>query len=137
MEEQHDWLDTVLWTDEAHSTLSSIVNTRNCRVWTTEKSHSIIEVPLQNLKGTVSHYFNHALPPRSSDLTPCDFWLWEIQKSKVYRDQPALAALKDAIRQNVSAITQEILLNTVNGVGIRLTAVLLNNGQLIEHLLQY
>ncbi|GIY66027.1 hypothetical protein CEXT_66191 [Caerostris extrusa] len=63
---------------------------------------------------------------RSPDLTPCDFWLWGFLKStdRVYRDQPAsLAAPKDAIRQNVSAITQQMLLNAVNGVVTRLTAV--------------
>ncbi|GFT14263.1 hypothetical protein TNCV_4591161 [Trichonephila clavipes] len=45
------------------------------------------------------------------------------------------AALKDAIWQIVSAITQEMLLNAVNGVVTSLTAVLLNDGQHIEHLL--
>lgn len=219
MEEQHDWLHTVLWTDEAHFTLSGAVNTHNCRVWTTENPHAFVEVPLQQPKVTVwcgftadfiigpfffeevtktgfktvsitghryaallqnniipelqarqalqtvtfmqdgapphialpvqrllrstfgedriiSRCFNHAWPPRSPDLTPCDFWLWGFLKSKVYRDQPAsLAALKDAIRQNVSAITQEMLLNAVNGVVTRLTAVLLNDGQHIENLL--
>ena len=55
----------------------------------------------------------------------------------MYRHQPAsLAALKDAVRQNVSAITQEMLLNAVNGMVTHLTAVLLNNEQHIESLLQ-
>ncbi|GIX80629.1 transposable element tc3 transposase [Caerostris extrusa] len=30
MEEQHDWLHTVLWIDEAHFTLSGAVSTHNC-----------------------------------------------------------------------------------------------------------
>ncbi|GFQ83188.1 uncharacterized protein TNCT_100171 [Trichonephila clavata] len=93
-----------------------------------------IALPLQRLLRStfgedpiINHYFNHAWPPISLDLTPCDFWLWGFLKSKVYRDQPASpAALKDAIRQNVSAITQEMLLNAVNGVVTRLPAVLLN-----------
>ena len=219
MDEQHDWLHTVLWTDEAHFTLSGAVNTHNCRVWTTENPHAFVEIPLHQPKVTVwcgftadfiigpfffeevtqtgfktvsvtgqryaamlqnniipelqarqalqtvtfmqdgapphialsvqhllrstfgedriiSRCFNQSWPPRSPDLTPCDFWLWPFLKSKVYRDQPAsLAALKDAIRQNVSAITQEMLLNAVNGVVTRLTAILLNDGQHIENLL--
>lgn len=53
MEEQHDWLHTVLWTDEAHFTLSGAVNTHNCRVWTTENPHAFVEVPLQQPKVTV------------------------------------------------------------------------------------
>ncbi|GIY59006.1 transposable element tc3 transposase [Caerostris extrusa] len=50
MEEQHDWLHTVLWTDEAHFTLSGAANTHNCRVWTTENPHAFVEVPLQQPK---------------------------------------------------------------------------------------
>ncbi|GFW66366.1 hypothetical protein TNCV_3433291 [Trichonephila clavipes] len=60
----------------------------------------------------ISRYFNHTWPSSMHDLTSCDFWLWGFLKSKVYRDQPAsLEALKDVICQNVSAITQEMLLN--------------------------
>ena len=56
--------------------------------------------------------------------------------AKVYRDQPtSLAAPKDDISQNVSAITQEMLLNAVNVMVSHLTAVLLNDEQLIERLL--
>ncbi|GIY02606.1 hypothetical protein CDAR_462751 [Caerostris darwini] len=40
MEEQHDWLHTVLWTDEAHFTLSGAINTHNCLVWITENPHA-------------------------------------------------------------------------------------------------
>ena len=34
---------------------------------------------------------NHAIewPPRSPDLTPCDFFLWGHLKSKVYSTSPA------------------------------------------------
>ncbi|GFW45666.1 transposable element tc3 transposase [Trichonephila clavipes] len=53
MEEQHDWLRTVLWTDEAHFTLSGAVNTHHCRVWTTGNQHAFVEVPLQQPKVTV------------------------------------------------------------------------------------
>ncbi|GIY96527.1 transposable element tc3 transposase [Caerostris extrusa] len=31
MEEQHDWLHTVIWPDEAHFTLFGAVNTHNCQ----------------------------------------------------------------------------------------------------------
>ena len=43
--------------------------------------------------------------------------------------------MKDAIYQNVSAITQEMLLNAVNDVVTHLSAVLLNDGLHIERLL--
>ena len=51
----------------------------------------------------------------------------------MYRDQSAsLAAQNDALRQNMSAIMHEMLLNAVNDVLTRLTTVLLNEGQRIE-----
>ena len=78
----------------------------------------------------ISRCFNQVWPLRSPDLTPCDFWLWGYAKSKVNRYQPAsIAALKAAIRQNVSPMTQEMLLNAVNGMVVRLTAILLYDGQ--------
>ncbi|PRD33585.1 UNVERIFIED_CONTAM: hypothetical protein NCL1_17226 [Trichonephila clavipes] len=43
MEEQHDWLRSVLWTDEVHFTLSGEVITHNCRMWTTENPHAFVQ----------------------------------------------------------------------------------------------
>ncbi|GBO02562.1 hypothetical protein AVEN_37061-1 [Araneus ventricosus] len=37
----------------------------------------------------ISPGFPTAWPPRSPDLTPCDFWLWGFIKDQVYRKQPA------------------------------------------------
>ena len=49
-------------------------------------------------------------PPRSPDLTPCDFFLWGYLKAKVYEQRPVtLKALKEAIRQEVAAITPETI----------------------------
>ena len=46
-------------------------------------------------------------PPRSPDLTPCDFFLWGYLKAKVSEQRPlTLEALKEAIRQEVAAITK-------------------------------
>ncbi|GFY26163.1 uncharacterized protein TNCV_354791 [Trichonephila clavipes] len=103
-----------------------------------------IDLPVQRLLRSkfvddriISHYFNHHDLTMTFDLTPCDFWQREILMPKVYCDQSvSLTALKNAIRQNLSIITQEILLNAMNGVVIRFTGVLLNDGQHIEHLLQ-
>ncbi|GFX41808.1 uncharacterized protein TNCV_389211 [Trichonephila clavipes] len=60
---------------------------------------SHIALPLQSLIRSpfgddriISHYFNYAWPPRSPDLTPCDFRLWVFLRSKVYRHQPASLA---------------------------------------------
>ncbi|GFY37346.1 transposable element tc3 transposase [Trichonephila inaurata madagascariensis] len=50
MEEEHDWLHTVIWTVEAHFTLSGAANTHNCRVWTAENPHAFVKGTLQQPK---------------------------------------------------------------------------------------
>ena len=94
-----------------------------------------VELPVQCLVRStfgedriISRYFNHVWPRRSPYLTPYDFWLKRFLKSTGYREQLSLlAALKYSMCQNISAITQEMLLTSVNGVVTRLTAVLLND----------
>ena len=54
-------------------------------------------------------------PLRSPDLTICDFFLWGYLKSKVYEQRPVtLEALKEAIRQEVAAITPEMVLKVMD-----------------------
>jgi len=54
-------------------------------------------------------------PPRSPDLTPCGFFLWGYLKAKVYEQRPVtLEALKEAIRQEVVAITREMILKVMD-----------------------
>ena len=46
-------------------------------------------------------------PPRSPNLTPLDFFLWEYVKNKVYQFQYTdLAELKRAIHQEIEAISK-------------------------------
>ena len=60
-------------------------------------------------------------PPRSPDLTPCDFFLWAYLKAKVYEQCPqTLEALKEAIQQEVAAITPEMILNVMDNYRERL-----------------
>ena len=60
-------------------------------------------------------------PPRSPDLTPCDFFLWGYLKAKVYEQRPqTLEALKEAIRQEVAAITPEMILKVMDNYRERL-----------------
>jgi len=60
-------------------------------------------------------------PPRSPDLTPCDFFLWVYLKAKVYEQRPlTLEALKEAIRQEVAAITPEMILRVMDNYRERL-----------------
>ena len=60
-------------------------------------------------------------PPRSPDLTPCEFFLWDYLKAKVYEQRPlTLEALKEAIRQEVAAITPEMILKVMDNYRERL-----------------
>ncbi|GFS98850.1 uncharacterized protein TNCV_3528361 [Trichonephila clavipes] len=45
MEELHEWLHSVLWTDKKYFTLSDAIKTHNCRMWTTENPNAFVEVP--------------------------------------------------------------------------------------------
>jgi len=60
-------------------------------------------------------------PPRSQDLTPCDFLLWGYLKAKVYEQRPVtLEPLKEAIRQEVAAITPQMTLKVTDNYRQRL-----------------
>ena len=49
-------------------------------------------------------------PPRSPDLTPCNFFLWGYLKAQAYQYCPqTLEALKEAITQEVTAIPPEMI----------------------------
>lgn len=50
---EDDWLENILWSDEAHFTLSSGVNTKNCVIWASENPHACIGQPLHDKKVTV------------------------------------------------------------------------------------
>lgn len=47
------WLDNVFWTDEAHFQLNGGVNTHNCRIWSSNNRHLVIQQGLHDLKVTV------------------------------------------------------------------------------------
>ena len=53
----------------------------------------------------IALHHNVEWPPRSPDLTPCDFFLWGYLKSKVYTSPPVdLADLQNRIRNEVEAL---------------------------------
>lgn len=72
-------------------------------------AHRLIAVRdrLRELFGqrVVALYHNVEWPPRSPDLTPCDFFLWGYLKSKVYTTPPIdLADLRNRISNEVDAL---------------------------------
>ncbi|GFX48412.1 uncharacterized protein TNCV_4614081 [Trichonephila clavipes] len=74
--------------------------------------------------------------PRSTDLTPVDFWLWGYLKSHVYLSDPSsLSELKDAIRREISSIHPDMLQSAVAGFVTRLECLLPCGGGHVEHIL--
>lgn len=68
-------------------------------------------------------------PPRSPDLSPCDFFLWGYLKAEVYKHRPrTLQELKDVIRQEVAAIPREVTRRTMDNFRERLRECLNNGG---------
>ena len=58
----------------------------------------------------ISRFADVLWPPRSPDLSTCDFFLWGYLKSRVYEDKPrTLDELKEAIRQQITKINRDLL----------------------------
>ncbi|GFT69076.1 uncharacterized protein TNCV_3904711 [Trichonephila clavipes] len=143
MAEDDDWLSNLLWTDEAQFTLRGSVNTHNCRIWATENPRTVVETPLHDEKVTVAVMIVCSAAtfimlglPGPQDLIPCDYWLFGLLKSQVYRDRPtSLGMLKDNIRLQCLSITPDMLYSAVHNIYSRLQLLLRNDGEHIEHFL--
>lgn len=76
---------------------------------------------------------NMPWPPRSPDLSPCDFFLWGFLKSKVYRTRPNnIDELKSRIRDAFAQVTDEMREKTVLEYRERLERVIENDGGHVE-----
>ena len=72
-------------------------------------------------------------PPRSPDLTPCDFFLWGYIKNNVYSQKiRALNHLKNRINEAMTTITEEMLTNIWREVEYRLDICRATKGAHIE-----
>ena len=68
-------------------------------------------------------------PPRSPDLSPCDYYLWGYLRTKVYSPTPNnLEELKANITREVKSIKPETLISTFQNLEIRLKKVIDVNG---------
>ena len=75
----------------------------------------------------------HEWPPRSPDLTPCDFYLWGYTKEEVYKTKPrTLEDLEIRVQQVLNAIPNDILLKVVRFVPGRLMKLVEANGAYVE-----
>ena len=57
----------------------------------------------------ISRFGDVPWPPRSSDLSSCDFFLWGYLKGRVYTQKPRNLSELDAIRKEVLTIDQQLL----------------------------
>ncbi|GBL94856.1 hypothetical protein AVEN_197535-1 [Araneus ventricosus] len=75
-------------------------------------------------------------PPRWSDLTPCDFFLWGYVKDKVHVPPmpTTLQALQERITAAVTDIDGNILLNIWTELDYRWDVFRVTKGAHIEHL---
>lgn len=74
-------------------------------------------------------------PPRSPDLSPCDFFLWGVMKDRVYGRNPrSIEELKDAITTEISAIDVNLCKTVCRSVTDRLRQCLAADGQQFEYL---
>ncbi|PSN57112.1 hypothetical protein C0J52_01298 [Blattella germanica] len=65
----------------------------------------------------ISRFGNIPWPPRSPDLSVCDFFLWGYLKSKVYTTRPrTLDELKQRIRDEIHSIPAEMLQRSMKKV---------------------
>ena len=65
---------------------------------------------LTDFFGRIIIALNHPIewPPRSPDLTPCDFFLWGYVKSKVYFPAPAtMEQLMERIRHEADELRRD------------------------------
>ena len=84
---------------------------------------------------------NHAVewPPRSPDLTPCDFFLWGYVKSKVYVTPPtSVADLKERVVREIRNVKRDPLLiqRAVRDMVRRAKMCIQEGGKHIERLLE-
>lgn len=76
---------------------------------------------------------NMPWPPRSPDLTPCDFFLWGFLKSKVYQTRPStIPELKEKITTAFQEVTSEMCQQTAVSYRERLQLVIDNDGGHVE-----
>ncbi|GBM45099.1 hypothetical protein AVEN_151077-1, partial [Araneus ventricosus] len=81
----------------------------------------------------ISRDFPTAWPPRSPDLSPCDFWLLGFIKDQIYRKQPAaLSHMEDSIIRHVRGFKEDLLRSAVEHTVLRMETVVENHRTHIE-----
>jgi len=75
-------------------------------------------------------------PPRSPDLSMCDFFLWGYVKSRVHEGKPRTSEeLKGDIHKQIGMINQELLERVVANFRERLQTCILQNGHYLSDII--
>ena len=73
-------------------------------------------------------------PPRSPDLSRCDFFLWGYLKSVVYKTNPStVTQLKENIRAEISTISQSLCKRVFENMRVRLEECVRLDGRHLEN----
>jgi hypothetical protein len=81
----------------------------------------------------VSRFGDIAWPPRSPDLSMCDYFLWGYLKSRVYERKPrTLDELKNSIRQQIVQIDRDLLERVYANLRTRLQKCITENGHHLQ-----
>ena len=81
----------------------------------------------------VALYHNQEWPPRSPDLTPCDFFLWGYIKSRVYRSPPNdVFDLRNRIIREFELLDRNMVLNAMRAMETRARKCIQENGRHVE-----
>ena len=86
-------------------------------------------------KRLISRFGGVSWPPRSPDLSSCDFFLWGYLKSKVYIGKPrTISELKNAIRREIASISIEKLKNVMINFKHRLQECVAEQGRHLSNI---
>ena len=78
----------------------------------------------------ISRFGDVPWPPRSTDLSTCDFFLCEYLKSRVYIQKPrTLNDLKEAIRQEIRPTDRQLLARVMDDLKKRLENCIQEDGR--------
>ena len=85
---------------------------------TCDTARETIELLREKFTGRViSHNCDQNWPPRSCDLTPCDFLLWGFVKSRVYANKPqTIPELKAEIRRVIGETEPQLCGNVIENL---------------------
>ena len=81
----------------------------------------------------ITHHGHIPWPARSSNLAPCDFFLWDYLKGEVYKHHPCnLVELKTAIREEIQQITPAMTVRVMGNFRKRLNSFINTQGHHVE-----